>query len=100
MPIDPNFPNPYLPTDAKEQAELDAFKQRSRGRHSQPSTRIAFLAGIQARRQHLVVLERIPNDEQFTNLWDDFVTADMKLPRTYPDSADAFVAGYRLGLSY
>lgn len=100
MPIDPNFPNPYLPVDANEQAAFDAFKERNQRRYASLNTREALLAGVKARRAHLVVLERTPSDEQLAKLWDGFVEADMKLPRTYPDALDGFMAGYRLGLSF
>jgi len=90
MAIDPNFPNPYLPTTDAEAEALAQFKAPG-GYIFGSGTRSAFRAGTLVSPQG----GRMLGDREFEVLWNDFVDADREIPRTYPTAADAFMAGYR-----
>jgi len=94
MAIDPNFPNPYLPTTDAEAEALAQFKAQNADRFS-VGLRKAFGAGILANPTSGGSVE----EERFEILWDRFIEADMEIPRTYPTTADVFVAGYRASAS-
>jgi len=94
MAIDPNLPNPYLPATDAEVEALAQFKAPG-GAPFGPGTRSAFRAGTLVSPQG----GRMLGDREFEVLWNDFVDADLEIPRTYPTAADAFMAGYRTAIS-
>jgi len=94
MAIDSSFPNPYLPsTDAEAEALAKFTAASSAGRGS--GLRFALREGILANPASGGSIE----DTEFEFHWNRFVTVDLELPRSYPTSADAFIAGYRASIS-
>jgi len=76
---------PYAPITAGERNALREHKLSG----GAATLRGSFEAGVQ-----VTSVERV-SDTDLETLWNSFVEADMKLKRTYPSYAEAFIAGYR-----
>jgi hypothetical protein len=76
---------PYAPTTAGERTALREHKLNG----GAATLRGSFEAGVQATSVEPV------SELDLADLWDAFVEADMKLQRSYPSYAEAFIAGYR-----
>lgn len=92
--IDPNFPNPYLPGTDEETVALAKFNAVNSQRFD-AGLRRAFGEGILANSAS----EGSVEEARFELLWDHFIDTDIELPRSYPTSADTFIAGYRAATS-
>lgn len=86
------IPNPYLPITEDEVIALRRFRIEA---EAYISCQASFSAGLQTRVKDFTLSE-----ETVDELWSRFVESDMKLDRPYPESADAFVAGYRAGFEF
>jgi len=75
----------YAPTTAGERAALREHKLNG----GASTLRGSFEAGVQT-----TSVEPM-SELDLATLWNAFVEADMKLNRSYPSYAEAFIAGYR-----
>jgi len=82
--------NPYSPATDAEREALARFMGSSPATHSR-SLRSALKAGIMANPEN----SEAPDEGELISIWSSFIDADLKIARSYPEPADAFVAGYR-----
>jgi hypothetical protein len=84
--------NPYAPVTKAEKVAAKKHLRAAWWSDVSITSRDAFAEGL---RQNPANSGVEFSAEDIQRLWVEFVDADLKLPRGYPDGSDVFMAGYR-----
>jgi hypothetical protein len=84
--------NPYAPVTKEEKTAARKYVRSAWWKDESVTSRDAFSEGM---RQNPANQDVDFSTINFEGFWMDFVEADLKLPRGYPEGPDVFMAGYR-----